>query len=143
MAKGFKDPQGKFRPTENKNGVRKSRDKTTIPTQGVRLKRSERKLKPMIAENIELRDVRDHPLYEESTNWLDVFESTPEVIVADEENGHFFIWYGGESHYVHYVSPDGREYDVFSFGFDKNRLDKDEVLEMINERLGEKEEDED
>ena len=37
--KGFKDGSGKFRPTENKNGVRKSRDNTT-KTQGVRMKRA-------------------------------------------------------------------------------------------------------
>ena len=141
--KGFTDKSGKFRPTGNNSGVRMRRDKTTTPTQGIRLKREKRKYHTKGFENIELRDVRDHPLYEESTNWLEVFENTPEVIVADEENGHFFIWYGGESHYIHYVTPDGREYDVFSFGFDKNRLDKDEVLEMIGKRLGEKEEDED
>ena len=33
--KGFKDPQGKFRPTENKNGVRMSRDQSA-KTQGVK-----------------------------------------------------------------------------------------------------------
>ena len=38
--KGFKDPQGKFRPTENKNGVSKSRDQSA-KTQGVRLARIE------------------------------------------------------------------------------------------------------
>ena len=36
--KGFKDKSGKFRPTENKNGVRKSRD-INIKTEGVRLQR--------------------------------------------------------------------------------------------------------
>ena len=36
--KGFKDKEGKFRPTENKKGVRKSRDQST-KTEGVRLKR--------------------------------------------------------------------------------------------------------
>lgn len=34
--KGFKDPQGKFRPTENKNGVRKSRDQSK-KTEGIKL----------------------------------------------------------------------------------------------------------
>ena len=34
--KGFKDKSGKFRPTENKNGVRKSRDQTA-KTQGVKI----------------------------------------------------------------------------------------------------------
>lgn len=34
--KGFKDPQGRFRPTENKKGVRKSRVKSTIPD-GIKL----------------------------------------------------------------------------------------------------------
>ena len=37
--KGFKDKHGKFRPTENKNGVRKSRDKKEN-TEGVRLSRN-------------------------------------------------------------------------------------------------------
>ena len=37
--KGFKDKSGKFRPTENKIGVRKSRDQT-IKIQGVRLSRT-------------------------------------------------------------------------------------------------------
>jgi hypothetical protein len=34
--KGFKDKSGKFRPTENKNGVRKSRDQSA-KTQGVKI----------------------------------------------------------------------------------------------------------
>ena len=37
--KGFKDPQGKFRPTEKKNGIRKSRDQSA-KTQGIRLRKS-------------------------------------------------------------------------------------------------------
>ena len=36
MTKGFTDKSGKFRPTENKNGVRKSRDQTA-KTQGVKI----------------------------------------------------------------------------------------------------------
>ena len=39
--KGFKDPQGKFRPTENKNGVSKSRDQK-LKLQGIRLKREKK-----------------------------------------------------------------------------------------------------
>lgn len=38
--KGFKDPQGRFRPTENKKGIRKSRDQR-IKTEGVRLQRGD------------------------------------------------------------------------------------------------------
>ena len=137
--KGYKDGSGKFRPTENKNGVSKSRDQNA-KTKGIRLKRITKKPKMIMAENISLSELRNHPLYEESTNWLDVFESTPEVIVANENEGFFYVWYGGESHYVHYVSPDGKEFNVFSFGFEKNRLDKDEVLEKISERLSDPEE---
>lgn len=37
--KGFKDKAGKFRPTEKKTGVRKSRDQSA-KTQGIRLKRN-------------------------------------------------------------------------------------------------------
>jgi len=42
MTKGFKDDSGKFRPTENKIGVRKSRDQTA-KTQGVKLDTGVRK----------------------------------------------------------------------------------------------------
>lgn len=42
MAKGFKDKDGKFRPTENKKGVRKSRDQNA-KTQGVKLNSGVRK----------------------------------------------------------------------------------------------------
>ena len=39
--KGFKDKAGKFRPTEKKNGVRKSRDQSK-KTEGIRLQRTGR-----------------------------------------------------------------------------------------------------
>ena len=47
--KGFKDKSGKFRPTENNNGVRKSRDQT-LKIQGVRLER-DRDDYPLILES--------------------------------------------------------------------------------------------
>jgi len=40
--KGFKDKEGKFRPTENKKGVKMNRDKIIQPT-GIRLKRQDKK----------------------------------------------------------------------------------------------------
>ena len=40
--KGFKDPQGKFRPTENKSGLRKSRDQK-LKEQGIKIKSGMRK----------------------------------------------------------------------------------------------------
>ena len=79
--------------------------------------------------------VRENDLFEENEEWHDVFANTPEVIVADENRMIFYIWYGGESHYVHEHSQDGREFDVFSFGFDKNKLEEGEVLDMIEDRL--------
>ena len=39
--KGFRDNSGKFRPTENKNGVRKPRDQQ-FKTQGIKLERKRR-----------------------------------------------------------------------------------------------------
>ena len=94
------------------------------------------------ADNIDLRELRDHPMFEESSEWLDVFSETPEVIVADDRRNLFYIWFGGESHYVHEYTVFGNEMDVFSFGFDKNRLDEDEVLEQIEDTLNEPLEDE-
>ena len=87
------------------------------------------------AENLTVKELRDHELFEEGSDWLDVFAETPEVIVPDFERMVFWIWFGGESHYVHKYSQDGREFDVFSFGFDKNKLCKEEVLESIEDTL--------
>ena len=51
--KGFKDPQGKFRPTENRNGVSKSRDQSA-KTQGVKLdsgfRKSRENIRPKLPE---------------------------------------------------------------------------------------------
>jgi len=88
-------------------------------------------------ENLTLNELRDHHLFDESSEWLDVFSETPEVIVPDERRMIFHIWFGGESHYVHQYSQDGREFDVFSFGFEKNKLSKKEVLESIEDTLNE------
>lgn len=138
MVKGFKDGNNKFHPITQARGVRKSRDQS-IKSQGVliRKKRSSMKIK---ATNLTPRELREHPLFEENTEWLDAFAETPEVIVADDRRGIFHIWFGGESHYVHQYTPDGHEFDVFSFGFDKNRLDQDEVLKMIEKTLNEDDE---
>ena len=135
MVKGFKDAKQKFHPITQKTGVRKSRDQS-LKTEGIliRKKRSSMKIK---AENLTPRELRDHPLFEESTEWLDAFSETPKVIVADDKRGIFHIWFGGESHYVHQYTPDGHEFDVFSFGFNKNRLEEDEVLKMIEKTLNE------
>jgi len=87
------------------------------------------------AKNLTLKELREQTLFEENSEWLDVFSEKPEVIVADETRAIFYIWYGGESHYVHEHTPFGKEFDVFSFGFEKNKLCKDEVLGMIEKHL--------
>ena len=48
-------------------------------------------------ENIDLRELRDHPSFEEDNEWLDVFANTPEVVVYDENKDIFFIWFGGDT----------------------------------------------
>ena len=133
---------GKFHPhSDYKKGTRKSRDQST-KTQGVEISQVRMKREKISAINLDPRELREHPLFEESTEWLDAFASTPEVIVADDQRGIFHIWFGGESHYVHQYSPDGHELDVFSFGFEKNKLSKSEVMKMIQRRLNEKDDDE-
>lgn len=82
-----------------------------------------------------MRELRDYAMFEEEVDWLDVFAENPDVIVPDDRKMVFHIWYGGESHTVHEYTPDGIEIDVFTFGFEKNRLDKNEVLEMIEEHI--------
>jgi len=52
--KGFKDDSGKFRPTENKNGIRMSRDKSIKPNVGVRLQRIEKSF--TVQEGIEIAE---------------------------------------------------------------------------------------
>lgn len=138
MVKGFKDGNEKFHPIAQRKGIRKSRNQS-LKTKGVliRKKRSSMKIK---ANNLTPRELREHPLFEENTEWLDAFAETPEVIVADDRRGIFHIWFGGESHYVHQYTPDGHEFNVFSFGFDKNRLEEDEVLKMIEKTLNEEDE---
>ena len=91
------------------------------------------------AKNITMQELREHPNYEETVNWVDAFSDSPEVIVPDENRLLFYIWFGGHSHYVHLYSLDGKEFDVFSFSFEKDRLDKKEVLSMIERHLNEDE----
>jgi len=134
MVKGYKDANDNFYPMSQTKGVR-SRWDTSQKIEGILIRKKREKI---IAVELDARELRDHPLFEESTEWLDAFASTPEVIVADDQRGIFHIWFGGESHYVHQYSPDGHELDVFSFGFEKNRLSKNEVLKMIQRRLNEK-----
>ena len=150
MTIGFKKGN-KFIPTSSKGTTRKKRIESkndlengggvklhiSKKTETIRLKRDK-----IDAVELDARELRDHPLFEESTEWLDAFASTPEVIVADDQRGIFHIWFGGESHYVHQYSPDGHELDVFSFGFEKNKLSKSEVMKMIQRRLNEKDDEE-
>ena len=92
------------------------------------------------AKSITPQELRNHPNYEESNNWNDAFsyfDNSPKVIVPDENRLLFYIWFGGESHYVHLYSLDGKEFDVFSFGFEKDRLDEKEVLSLIERHLNE------
>ena len=66
--KGFTDKSGKFRPTENKNGVRKSRDQTA-KTEGVRLKREDHLpefVKSKIASNLVDLEIMTRDLREQS-----------------------------------------------------------------------------
>jgi len=99
---------------------------------GTKIPKQER-IKATLLED--LRDVRDHPLYEnDAENWLSIFEQKPEVIIPDERQQRFWLWYGGESHTVHEITPDGVEVDVWTFGFDKNKLSKEEVVQMIEDR---------
>ena len=62
---------------------------------------------------------------------------TPEIKIHDEETDIFYTWYGGESHYVHLEDENGKEFDVFSFGFDKNKLSPSEVKSMILKHIKE------
>ena len=133
MTKGFKDSKGKFHPTDFKPYIKKKSNEQ----EGMKVGKSIKMKARIKAIEIGTRELRDHPLFEGTTEWLDVFAETPEVIVADDKRGLFHIWFGGESHYVHQYTPDGHEIDVFSFGFDKNRLSKEEVLKMIERTLNE------
>jgi len=64
MTKGFKDSSGKFRPTENKNGVRKSRDQST-KTEGIRMKRnSKSNIKFLTVER--LRKFNDETVFDDN-----------------------------------------------------------------------------
>ena len=91
MTKGFKDSKGKFRPTENKNGVRKSRDQTS-KTQGVKLNsdiRMKRDLLPTQLsgfDNIEL--IRDE---DTRNNVIDILLDLQRKFVENRmDNG--MIW---------------------------------------------------
>ena len=140
MVKGFKDGEGLFHPIKNSKGVRSSRDTSgksqgLVMHSGIRKKRMQNKVELV---NLTMRELQDNPMFEEDKKWLDVFAETPEVIVPDERRGLFHIWFGGASHTVHQYTPDGQEVDVFTFGFEKDRLEKKEVLKMIQRRLNER-----
>src|SRR5690242_18459458 len=58
-----------------------------------------------------------------------------QVIVPDPDLGMWFVWFGGESHYVHLYNHEGKEVDVFSWGFEKNKLDAEDVRKHIKEHM--------
>lgn len=60
-----------------------------------------------------------------------------EVIVPVPELGIWMVWFGGESHYVHIYNQEGVETDVFSWGFEKNKLDAQDVRKHIKEKIEE------
>ncbi len=93
----------------------------------------------LVAKNLTMQELREDPEFITTIGWVDIFSESPEVIVVDENRLIFYIWFGGESHYVHEYSSDGKEIDVFSFGFEKNKLDQKEVLERIEDRLNDSE----
>lgn len=146
MTKGFKDKDKKFHPTESPR-KRATKFFTQNPNleglKNVSTKQAtELKERKIRLNNLSMNELQDHPSFEKSEEWLDVFSDTPEMIVYDDKSNIFHIWFGGESHYVHQYTPDGHEFDVFSFGFEKNRLELSEVLEVTERHLGEDEVDE-
>jgi len=91
------------------------------------------------SRNLTMQELKEDPEFITTLDWVDTLSENPQVIVKDENRLIFYIWFGGESHYVHEYSPEGKELDVFSFGFEKNRLEPKEVLEMIERRLNDPE----
>lgn len=79
-------------------------------------------------------------------NIMEAFDGA-EIITPVSELGIWMVWFGGESHYVHIYDENGKELDVFSWGFEKNRLDandvkkhiKDHIEEMTKKEFGERE----
>ena len=108
--KGFKDKSGKFRPTENKNGVRKSRDQST-KTQGIKLERKARDSDFIEEpEEYELYDIledvtgKDHITHEIDTMILEkvMKENIQEILVREKKwgEGYHIVFPVGARQYV-------------------------------------------
>lgn len=60
-----------------------------------------------------------------------------EVIVPDPDLNLWFVWFGGQSHYVHIYDHSGKELDVFSWGFEQNNLSAVDVKKHIKQHIEE------
>ena len=121
----------KFVPmTDYKKVTRKSRD-PKAKTQGVRLKRTTR----VKALTLVPTELLNHPMFEEGSEWLDILAENPKVIVPDEKQRRFWIWFGGESRNFHEVQPDGHTADTFSYGGDRatENITPKEAVRIIEE----------
>lgn len=92
-----------------------------------------------VSSSIKSQGIRKHKFLKRHDDELaDVEEAeTPEIKILDEQTGIYYTWYGGESHYVHLEDKEGKEFNVFSFGFEKNKLDPKEVKKKIMEHIKE------
>lgn len=96
--KGFKDPSGKFRPTENKNGVRMKQNKS-VKTDGIRLKREDHLpefVKNKIATNLVDLEIMTRDLREQSRVKHALGEPTGQVdselnLIAGAKNNIFTL----------------------------------------------------
>ena len=134
--KGFKDPQGKFRPTENKNGIRKSRDQS-VKTEGVKLLSLRKQREPKQLPNQVVMEIKE----DFNGSDVEVVSYNPkwklyEVHVDDERyyifpNEESAIKFGRQSirdTATEYIPEKGTE------GYDEWKdLDEDELVDKIIE----------